>query len=105
MTTGRSIWLTDPNGAEVEGDASIETLDTLLLALRDADEEHATVSMTDSDEWNLEFGADSVLLENVGPDGQEVGTLRFADAGEARSIAAEFLAGDFEALRARPWAA
>ncbi|GAA1423405.1 hypothetical protein [Agrococcus citreus] len=103
MTTERAVWFTDANGAELEGAASIEVLDALLADLRDADEEHATVSVTDSDEWNLEFGAESVLLENVGPDGEEVGTLPLADAADARAIAGEFLAGDFAALRARPW--
>lgn len=103
MTEARTIWLTDANGAEVEGEASMEALDALLRELRDADEEHATVSVTDSDEWNLEFGAASVLLENVGPEGEEVGTLPLGSATEARAIAREFLRGDFAALRGRPW--
>ena len=101
--TGRAMWLTDANGAELEGAASLEVLEALIAELRNADDEHATVSVTDSDEWNLEFGAESVLLENVGPDGEEVGTLPLADAGLARAIAGEFIAGDFAALRARPW--
>ncbi len=101
MTEARTIWLTDANGAEVEGEASMEALDALLRELRDADEEHATVSVTDSDEWNLEFGAASVLLENVGPEGEEVGTLPLGSATEARAIAREFLEGRLRSA-ARP---
>lgn len=103
MTTERAVWFTDANGAELEGAASIDVLEALIAELRDADDEHATVSVTDSGEWNLEFGAESVLLENIGPDGEEVGTLPLAEAGLARAIADEFLSGDFAALRARPW--
>lgn len=103
MTEERAVWLTDANGSQLEGAASLEALEALIAGLRDADEEHATVSLTDSDEWNLEFGVESVLLENVGPGGEEVGTLRLRDAADARAIARDFVADDFAALRARPW--
>lgn len=104
MTTSRNVWFTDANGAEVDGDVSIERLRHLLLALDGSDEEHATVSVTDSDEWNLEFSIGSVLLENVGPGGEEVGVLPLSGVSDALLVAGELIAGDFAALRARPWA-
>lgn len=103
--TERSVWLTDTNGATVEDDRSIERFAALLDALPGSDEEHTAVSVTDSDEWNLEFTGRSVLFENVGAEGQEVGSLTLADRSHALAIASEFLVGDFDALRARPWEA
>lgn len=103
--TKRSLWFTDTFGATVDCDLSIERLDPLLDALQDSDEEHAAVSVTDSDEWNLEFTGRSVLFENVGDQGQEVGSLPLTDRSHALAIASEFLVGDFDALRAQPWVA
>lgn len=98
----RQVRLTDRIGAEVDG-SSLRRLSSLLDELTPADEEHATVSRTDSDEWNLEFSADSVLFENVDVSGGEVGTLPLSSREEGLSIAEEFIRGDFEALRSRPW--
>lgn len=102
MTTERAVWFVDVNGAEVE-EVALERLADLLAELKDADEEHATVSVTDSEEWNLEISMDSVLLENVGVDGEEVGVLTLESVDDALPVAADFIAGDFSALRARPW--
>lgn len=103
--TKRSVWFTDTFGATVDGELSIERLDALLDALPGSDEEHAAVSVTDSDEWNLEFSGRSVLFENVGEEGQEVGSLPLTDRSHALAIASEFLVGDFDGLRDRPWVA
>ena len=102
-TAERSVWLTDMNGAMIEDDRLIERFAVLYDALPGSDEEHTTLSVTDSDEWNLEFTAGSVLLENVGQGGEEVGSLMVTDRSQAVAIVSEFLVGDFGALRGRPW--
>jgi hypothetical protein len=99
----RQVWFTDANGAEVEGEVSLERLDALVAGLELADGEHASVSVTDSDGWNLEYRLGEVVLERVGEGGEEVGSLNLESAEDAREIAAQFLAGDFEALRAHGW--
>jgi hypothetical protein len=105
--TEREIRFTDRYGASIEGDISVEALGVLLdsIAVPDGDDEHASISVSDSDEWNIEYYRDSVLFENVDVDGGPVGELRGVSREERLAIGGEFIAGDFEALRARPWAA
>ncbi|CAN5447776.1 hypothetical protein BH10ACT7_BH10ACT7_04160 [soil metagenome] len=102
--TERTIRLTDRYGASSRDDVTIGRLGDLLatIATPDGDAEHATVSITDSDSWNLAFTPDAVLFENLESD--EVGRISAADLADRLAIGAEFIVGDFEALRARPWA-
>lgn len=58
------------------------------------DDEHCVVDVIDENEWYVEFSATTVTFGNA-EEGTEVGTL---------SPAAEFIAGNFAALRRRPWA-
>lgn len=101
--TERAVRLTDRYGVSSSDDVTIDRLADLLGAIEvpDGDDEHATVSLTDEDAWNLAFSRTSVLFENV--EGDEVGVLRDLTRDERLAIGAEFLAGDFEALRARAW--
>ena len=99
----RTVWFTDRYGREVEDDVTVERLRALLdtIAEPDGDDEHASISVSDSDAWNLEFYRRSVLFESV--EGGEVGMLRDLSPNERLAIGADFLAGDFDALHARSW--
>lgn len=101
----RSVWFTDRYGAEIEEDITLEHLAALLstIAVPDGDDEHRSISVSDSDEWNLEFYPDRVLFENVDEDGEEVGNLRGLSEDERLVLADEFIRGDFVALRAHSW--
>jgi hypothetical protein len=101
----RSVWFTDRYGREIEHDVTVERLGALLetIAESDGDDEHASISVSDSDAWNLEYYRRSVLFQSL--EGGEVGLLRDLVADERLAVGAEFLAGDFDALHARPWAA
>jgi hypothetical protein len=103
--TQRRVWLLDRYGAEIETDVTVEHVGRLLdsIAVDDGDDEHRSVSVADQDAWNLEYYPDSVLLENVEADGGEVGSIRGLSRDERLALAADFLAGDFAALRARDW--
>ena len=100
--TERRVWFTDRYGREIEDDVSVERLDMLLetIAEPDGDDEHASISVRDSNAWNLEYYRGSVLFQSL--EGGEVGMLRDLGRDERLAIGAEF---DFDALNARPWAA
>lgn len=104
-TSERRVWLVDRNGASIEDDVSLERFDALVETIQsDDDPEHASISLSDQDGWNVEVYRQTVLFENVEPGGGEVGTIHGASREELRDIAREFLDGDFEALQSRPWA-
>jgi hypothetical protein len=100
----RTVRLTDRYGASITGAAAtIERFAALLdaLAAGDRDEEHGTVSMSDSDEWNLAFSAGGVTFENL--EGDVVGELRGLTREQRLSIADQFSRGDLDAVRAWGW--
>jgi hypothetical protein len=101
----RWVSFTDRYGAEEHDDITLDRLAELLatIAVHDGDDEHRSISVSDSDAWNLEFYPDWLLFENVEVGGREVGRLRGLSDKERLDIADEFIRGDFEALRARPW--
>ena len=104
MADGRGIWFTDRWGIEFDDDTTIERFGALLDELADGDDpEHACVDITDVGGWNLEFTTDRAWFENVEDGGEQVGQLRIDGREDALAIAADFLSGDFAALRARPW--
>jgi hypothetical protein len=88
-TPSRSVWFTDRFGASIDAPIDLPRFAALLdsLAVDDGDSEHRSISVTDEHEWNLEYYPTRVLFENVGPDGGE--------------LAAQFIAGDLDALHAR----
>ncbi|MEX8057039.1 hypothetical protein [Microbacterium sp. 16-032] len=96
---------TDRYGAEEHHDTTLDRLAELLatIAVYDGDDEHRSISVSDSDAWNLEFYPDWLLFENVEVGGREVGRLRGLSDKERLDIADEFIRGDFSALRERPW--
>ncbi|MDJ1114604.1 hypothetical protein [Microbacterium dauci] len=100
----RAVWLVDRNGASITEDVTGERFDALVDTLGGDDVEHASISLSDEDGWNLEVYANAISLENVEPGGDEIGTIRGADRATLRAIADEFLAGDFDALQGREWA-
>lgn len=100
--TERRVWSTDRYGAQYD----VVTLDgfrRLLAAVTigDGDGEHSSVSLTDSDGWNLEYRPDRVLFENV--EGEEVGSLHGLTGREKLEIAGLFLQGDLAGVRDRRW--
>jgi len=101
----RWVSFTDRYGAEEHDDITLDRLAELLatIAVYDADDEHRSISASDSDARNLEFYPDWLLFENVEVGGSKVGRLRGLSDKERLDIADEFIRGDFEALRARPW--
>ena len=97
------MWLTDRFGVQID-DVDVEQLSQLLDSIGvDDDTEHASVSLTDADGWNLEFYPDRVLFENVGEDGEPVGVILGSDREERLEMGREFLAGALPVLRTRPW--
>jgi len=100
----RWVSFTDRYGAQEDDDITLDRLAELLatIAVYDGDDEHRSISVSDSDAWNLEFYPDRVLFENSEV-GEEVGSLRGLSDRERLDIADEFIRGDFAALRARPW--
>jgi len=101
----RWVSFTDRYGAQEDDDITLDRLAELLatIAVYDGDDEHRSISVSDSDAWNLEFYLDWVLFENSEVGGEEVGSLRGLSDRERLDIADEFIRGDFAALRARPW--
>ncbi|PVE69274.1 hypothetical protein DC432_11340 [Microbacterium testaceum] len=101
----RWVSFTDRYGAQDRDDIALDRLAELLatIAVFDGDDEHRSISVSDSDAWNLEFYPDWLLFENVEVGGGEVGRLRGLSDKERLEIADEFIRGDFDALRARPW--
>lgn len=98
----RRVTLTDRYGADLDG-ADLEHVAALWDELDDTDPEHPSVSLLDSDSWSLDLRIDRVLFENVDVGGEKVGVLPIAGRQEVLALAAEFIAGDLDALRARPW--
>lgn len=101
----RTVWLTDKYGAERKTPVTTEELFTLLDSLTEDEEEHNSISLTDSNGWNLEFTPRWVLLENVEDDGEELGSISWTNKLVAIQVASEFLSDNFEALLAHDWTA
>jgi len=101
----RRVSFTDRYGAQRHDDITLDRLAELLatIAVYDGDDEHRSISASDSDAWNLEFYPNWVSFENSEVGGEEVGGLRGLSERERLDIADELIRGDFAALRARPW--
>ncbi|MCY1717874.1 MULTISPECIES: hypothetical protein [unclassified Microbacterium] len=100
----RAVWITGQYGDMFEGDeATLEVFLTVFAELDPTDEEHCALSVTDSGGWNLAVYRDFVVFENL--EGDEVGQIADPTDDQVRTIAAEFLAGDFSALAAHAWRA
>jgi hypothetical protein len=99
----RKVYLTNRYGAQLPGDVTVARLDELLdtIAEPDGDDEHRSVSLTDTDEWNLEFYPDTVTFENV--EDEPVGDLRGLNRQQKLEVARQFLAGDLDAVRSWGW--
>lgn len=97
------MWLTDRYGTRLGGPVTVEGVSRLLdtIASPDGDAEHRTISLTDEDGWNLAFGRDRVLFENV--EGDEVRSATLPDRSTALAIATEFIDGASAGLHGRPW--
>ena len=99
----RNVWLTDRYGAQVD-DATVPRLSELLGTIgMDDDTEHSSVSLTDEDEWNLEFYPDRVLFENVGEEGEPVGVIRGSTREDQVEMGRAFIEGRLDDLRSRNW--
>lgn len=99
----RTVWLTDRYGDMFEGDeATLEVFDKLLETLDASEEEHRSISVTDSDGWNLAIYPNLITFANLDED-EPVGDLKGYSRDEALSIGRDFFSGDFYALRARDW--
>lgn len=103
MGPGRRVSLIDRWGVQWDDDITLQRFAELFDELDADDEEHCVVDINDEHEWYVEFSTTTVAFGNAEAS-SEVGTLRLADRAEALAIAAEFLSGDFETLRQRPWA-
>ena len=105
MRTQRHVWFTDRYGAGGDDDVSLARFSQLLDTIKedDGDNEHRSISVSDENEWNLEFYPGSVLFENVGEDGGEVGTLFGLSDSDLLSLAQQFIDGHLEAVRAWNW--
>ncbi|WP_295843481.1 hypothetical protein [uncultured Microbacterium sp.] len=86
---------TDRYGAEEHDDITLDRLVELLatIAVYDGNDEHRSISVSDSDAWNLEFYPDWPLFENVEVGGGEVGRMRVLSDEERLVIADEFIRG------------
>lgn len=101
----RLVYFTDREGRETSEDltdAAVLALLAGLSACTDDEAEPCAVSITDSDEWNLEFESHRVTFENV-ETAEEVGSLSDLPMSDFVDIAREFIDGDFVALRSRGW--
>ena len=103
MGIDREVWLTDRWGVQWEDDVSVERFAELFDDLDVDDDEHSVVAINDEHEWYVEFSLTTVTFGNAEADADE-GTVAPADRDDALAIAAEFLGGDLELLRRRPWA-
>jgi len=97
----RRVSFTDRYGAQQHDDITLDRLAELLapIAVYDGDDEHRSISVSDSEAWNLEFYPDRVLFENSEVGGEIVGSLRGLSDEEHLDIASEFMRGNFAALR------
>jgi len=83
-------------------DVTTETVMRLFDELGDSDDEHSSISVIDSNEWNLEIYRDFVTFENV----EDIGSSRQIDdppRHEIAKIVSVFIAGDFSSLRSHGW--
>ncbi len=97
------MWFIDRWGAQWDDDIPLERFTELFDELAADDDEPCVVDITDEHGWNVEF---SLTRVRFGDDegAVEEGSLVPADRADVLAIAAQFLNGDFEALRQRPWA-
>ncbi|WP_270353201.1 hypothetical protein [Microbacterium testaceum] len=99
----RVVRIVDRYARSIKGaEVTVETVMSLFDELGDMDEEHSSISVIDSDEWNLEIYADFVTFENV----EELGSSRQINdptRDELAEIVREFIAGDFESVRSHGW--
>ncbi len=98
-------YLIDRWGAQVD-DVSEASIRRLLGELVDDvnAEEYGTVSVSDTDGWNLEFGIDDVVFENVEADGVgRVGRLQGLSDDARVELALLLVRGDLDAVRSQGW--
>ena len=103
MSDERWVSLTDANGAQIHDDVTVERFALLLDSINPEEQEHTVVSLEDSDAWYLEYNPDYLAFGSA-EDGDPV-VLKKVDRDEVLRLAAEFISGDFDAIRARPWRA
>lgn len=103
MSTDRRVSLIDRWGVEIDEEVTLDRFAALYDDLDAEDDEHCVVDICDEKEWYVEFSLTTVAFGNAEAGG-DVGSLPLADRSSAITVAAEFLSGDFEALRLRPWA-
>lgn len=95
----RRVFITDRWGAQYD-DATVERFASMLDELDPDDREHCVVSLQDSEDRYFEVQHDRAALGDV-ETGDEVWSIALAHRDEALAMAAEFIAGDFDALHAR----
>lgn len=100
----RAVWFVDRVGQSISEGVTLAKFELLLASLDGSDPEHGSISVTDEDGWNLEVYPHVISFENVEPGGSVVGSIRDAKCADLIDTVREFLTGDLEALRARPWA-
>lgn len=99
----RTVRIVDQNGRSLRGeDATVPTFMRLFDGLDPADAEHAALSVTDSDEWNLAVYPDFITFENVEED-EVVGRIDEPARDEIEEIVGDFVSGDFDSLNSRRW--
>ncbi len=103
MGADRQVWLTDRWGVQWDEGVTLERFAELFGDLDADDDEHCAVAINDEHEWYVEFSLTTVTFGNAEA-GADEGTVTPADRADALAIAAEFLSGDLETLRRRPWA-
>ena len=103
MSDERWVTLTDPNGAQTDVDVTVERFALLMDSISPADEEHVVVSLEDNEAWYLEYTPGSLTFGNA-ESHDDRPTLVGLGRDEVLALAAEFIEGDFDAIRARPWA-
>lgn len=102
----RKVWFVDRYGDYFEGEeATIECFIELLKTIQvyDGDDEHRSISVDDSDGWNLEFYPDWISFCNVEPGGKDLGQLHDVPFSDCVKIVELFRANNFVALEALPW--
>lgn len=98
----RAVRLTDRYGHTLRGsDVTVGKFAELFDALDSSDEEHRSLSVTDSDEWNLAVYPDFLTFENL--EGELVGQVADPTRDEVLTIVGDFISGDLDAVRARGW--
>jgi hypothetical protein len=101
-STERRIHFTDGIGVQIDDDITVSHLERLLDAVPRDEAEHAAVSVWDSASWFVEFNADSASFGRAEPE-EELWVLPAVSRSTMRGIAREFIAGDFDAVKRRPW--